>query len=155
MRGYSVVPKESSFLSSKKGKIGLRLVLMQNFCTSHLILESLSKESNFFFNGKYSWIQKLFIIFCTGTKIRNHLHVYNGLPLPLKYYTEIKMIIGASLVAQQVKILPVMQETQVRSLGQENPLEKEMATHSSILASPMDRGPWRATAWDLESDMTQ
>ena len=33
-----------------------------------------------------------------------------------------------------VKHLPIMQETQVRSLGQEDPLEKEMATHSSILA---------------------
>ena len=33
-----------------------------------------------------------------------------------------------------VKNLPVMQETQVRSLGREDPLEKEMATHSSILA---------------------
>ena len=33
-----------------------------------------------------------------------------------------------------VKSLPVMQETQIQSLGQEDPLEKEMATHSSILA---------------------
>ena len=40
----------------------------------------------------------------------------------------------ASLVAQMVKRLPTMQETQVQSLGWENPLEKEMATHSSILA---------------------
>ena len=40
----------------------------------------------------------------------------------------------ASLVAQMVKSLPAMQDTQVRSLGQENPLETEMATHSSILA---------------------
>ena len=40
----------------------------------------------------------------------------------------------ASLVAQTVKNLPVIQETGVRSLGQEGPLEKEMATHSSILA---------------------
>ena len=39
-----------------------------------------------------------------------------------------------SLVAQKLKRLPVMQETWVRSLGQEDPLEKEMATHSSILA---------------------
>ena len=43
-------------------------------------------------------------------------------------------IIGASLVAQLVKNLPAMQETWVRSLGQEDPLEKETATHSSILA---------------------
>ena len=37
-------------------------------------------------------------------------------------------------IAQMVKNLPAMKETQVRSLGQEDPLEKEMATHSSILA---------------------
>ena len=43
-------------------------------------------------------------------------------------------MVGASLVAQSVKNLPAMQETQVRSLGLEDPLEKEMATHSSILA---------------------
>ena len=41
---------------------------------------------------------------------------------------------GASLVAQIVKHLPAMQETQVRSLGWEDSLEEEMATHSSILA---------------------
>ena len=37
-------------------------------------------------------------------------------------------------MAQTVKCLPAMRETQVRSLGREDPLEKEMATHSSILA---------------------
>ena len=41
---------------------------------------------------------------------------------------------GTSLVAQMVKHLPTMWETWVRFLGQEDPLEKEMATHSSILA---------------------
>ena len=40
----------------------------------------------------------------------------------------------ASLVAKKVKNLPTMQETWVQSLGQEDPLEKGMATHSSILA---------------------
>ena len=40
----------------------------------------------------------------------------------------------ASLIAQSVKTLPVMQETQVRFLGREDILEKEMATHSRILA---------------------
>ena len=39
-----------------------------------------------------------------------------------------------SVIAQSIKNLPAMQETQVGSLGQEDPLEKEMATHSSILA---------------------
>ena len=41
---------------------------------------------------------------------------------------------GASLVAQTVKNLPAMRETQVQSLGREDPLEKEMATQSSIPA---------------------
>ena len=46
-----------------------------------------------------------------------------------------------------VKSLPAMQETWVESLGQEDPLEKEMAIHSSILAwkNPMDGGAWQAT----------
>ena len=50
-------------------------------------------------------------------------------------------------VVQLVKSLPAMQESQVGSLGQEDPLEKGMATHSSILAweNPMDRRAWWAT----------
>ena len=44
-----------------------------------------------------------------------------------------------SLVAQTVKCLPTMWETGVQSLGQEDPLEKEMATHCSILAWKI---PW-------------
>ena len=43
-------------------------------------------------------------------------------------------IVFSSLVAQMVKNLPAMQETQVQSLGWEDPLEKGMTTHSSILA---------------------
>ena len=42
-------------------------------------------------------------------------------------------MLWASLVAQSVKNLPAVQETPVGSLGREDPLEKEMATHSSIL----------------------
>ena len=51
---------------------------------------------------------------------------------------------GASLVAQMVKGLPAVRETQVQSLGWEDPLEKEMATHSSTLAwkNPTDGGAW-------------
>ena len=54
---------------------------------------------------------------------------------------------GAPLVGQLVKNLPAMQETWVQFLGWEDPLEKEMANHSSILAwkIPMDRGAWQAT----------
>ena len=55
---------------------------------------------------------------------------------------------GVSLVAQAVKNLPAMQETQVRSLGWEDPLEKEMATHFSILAW---RIPWTEEPGGLQS----
>ena len=53
-----------------------------------------------------------------------------------------------SLVAQTVKNLPAMQETQVRSLGQKNPLEKKMATHSSVLAWKI---PWTEEPGGLQS----
>ena len=51
---------------------------------------------------------------------------------------------GASLVAQSIKKLPVVQETRVQPLGQEDPLEKEVATRSSDLTwkSPVDGGAW-------------
>ena len=49
----------------------------------------------------------------------------------------------ASLVAQRLKHLPPLWETWVRSLGREDPLEKEMATHSySYLENPLDGGAW-------------
>ena len=51
-------------------------------------------------------------------------------------------------MAQSVKSLPAMQESQVQSLGQEDPLEKEMATHSSILAW---RIPWTDEPGELQS----
>ena len=54
----------------------------------------------------------------------------------------------ASLVAQVVKYLPAMQETQVQFLGQEDPLQKGMATHSSILAW---RIPWTEEPGGLQS----
>ena len=49
------------------------------------------------------------------------------------------MVMRASLIAQLVKNLPAMQETPVRFLGWEDPLEKEKSTHSNILAW---RIPW-------------
>ena len=50
-----------------------------------------------------------------------------------------------------------MQETQVQFLGQEDPLEKELATHSSILAleNPMDVGAWWATVHGVAKSWTQ
>ena len=73
----------------------------------------------------------------------------------LEYWPSVK----ASLVAQRLKGLPAMWETWVRSLGWEDPLEKEMATHSSILAW---RIPWKEELGGLycprgrkESDMAE
>ena len=60
-----------------------------------------------------------------------------GIEYPLQYS-------WSSLVAQTIKNLPAMWETWVRSLGWEDPLEENMATHSNILAwrIPMDSGDW-------------
>ena len=62
-----------------------------------------------------------------------------------------------SLVAQMVKIAPIMWETWVRSLGREDSLEEGMATHSSILAwrIPMDRGAWQATVHGVAKSWTR
>ena len=55
-------------------------------------------------------------------------------------------------VAQMVKCLPAMWETQFRSLGQEDPLEKEMATHFSTLAWKI---PWTGAGWTLVHGATE
>ena len=58
----------------------------------------------------------------------------------------------ASLVVQSEKNPPAMQETRVRSLGQEDPLKKEMATHPSILAQKI---PWTEEPGGLQSIASQ
>ena len=57
-----------------------------------------------------------------------------------------KIHLEASLIAQSVENLPAVQETQVQSLDQEDPLEKEMATHSGILAWKI---PWTGEPGEL------
>ena len=88
-----------------------------------------------------------------GALAQDHLTVVPATPHPMvsKWIIRTDMLsnwhvllLKASLVAQMVKCLPAMQETWVRSLGQEDPLEAGMATHSSILAW----GP-------IDSDMTE
>ena len=85
------------------------------------------------------------------------LRIIHVLPYPeqtesqnfLAFY--LKTCIGiywASLVAQRLKRLPPMRETRVQSLGWEDPLEKEMATHSSTLAW---RIPWTEEPGRLQS----
>ena len=70
---------------------------------------------------------------------------------------ELRELCRASLIVQLVKNLPTMQETRVQSLGWEDPLEKGMATHSSILAwrIPWTEEPDRLESMRLQkSDMT-
>ena len=67
-------------------------------------------------------------------------------------FNMLSRLVLASLVAQMVKHLPTMQETWVQSLGQEDALEKEMATHSSILAW---RIPWMEEPGGLQSTGSQ
>ena len=57
-------------------------------------------------------------------------------------------VLGTSLVAQSVKNLPTVQETQIQSPGWEDPLEKEIADHSSILAWKI---PWTVEPSRLQS----
>ena len=66
----------------------------------------------------------------------------------MSYNKQSLNIISTSLVAQTVKRLPTMQETQVQSLGWEDPLEQEMATHSRTLAWKI---PWTEEPGRLQS----
>ena len=67
----------------------------------------------------------------------------------MPYFGLVKMV---SLVAQRLKRLPAMPETWVQSLGREDTLEREMATHSSILAW---RIPWTEEPGGLQSTGSQ
>ena len=113
---------------------------------------------------------------------------WSGLPFPPsgdRLHPEIKpaslrspvwqdsLLLAPSLVAQRLKRLPAMRETWVQSLGREDSLEKEIATHSSTLAwripwgyrphplqyscleTPMDRGAWWATVHGVTKNQTQ
>ena len=72
-----------------------------------------------------------------------YIHIYMYI-----YILSTTTVFGAFLVAQMVKNLPAMQETQVQSLGRKDPLEKGMTTHSSILAC---RIPWTEEPSGLQS----
>ena len=72
------------------------------------------------------------------------VYCWKGFVLYVKWYN----VIWASMVAQTVKNLLAMQQTWVQSLGWEDPLEKRMATHSSILAW---RTPWIEEPGGLQS----
>ena len=84
--------------------------------------------------------------------------VYSIVYIFMCVYIYTHTYVCASLVAQMIKNLPAMPETQVQSLGWENPLEKGRATHSSILAGEFhgQRSLAGYSAWDhKESDTTE
>ena len=69
---------------------------------------------------------------------------------------EAAALMGAALVALTAKNLPAVEETWVRSQGREDPLEKGMAIHSSILAWRIlwTRGAWQATVYEATKSQT-
>ena len=69
-------------------------------------------------------------------------------PRAIKRHHRKSVLVATILVAQTVKHLPAMQQTQVQPLGLEDPLEKEVATHSSTLAWKI---PWMEEPGDLQS----
>ena len=82
---------------------------------------------------------------------------HGGTPIMQKDQNLNSAILSTSLVAQRVKLLPTMQETQVRPLGQENPLEKEIGNplQYSCLENPMDRGSCQATVHGVAQSRTR
>ena len=80
----------------------------------------------------------MYHIFLTHSSVGGHLGCFHALAI----------VNSAAMVAQRLKRLPAMQETRVRSLGGEDPLEKEVVTHSSTLAW---RIPWKEEPGRLQS----
>ena len=66
--------------------------------------------------------------------LENKLYISLGKRFIQVFFIRCYVMLWASMVAQILKNLPAMQETRVQSLGQEDSLEEEMATHSSVLA---------------------
>ena len=121
-------------------------------------MELLAMSEMWFFSSDGTWNQdaveeKYTYILCLG----------KGTDVSHSFYHHWQMFADTLLyklsfpVAQMVKSLPAMWETGVQSLGQEDPLEKEMATHSSksCLENPMDGGAWKATVHGVTKSQTQ
>ena len=77
-------------------------------------------------------------------------------------HLSVSCFIRASMVAQMVKNRPAVQETWVRSVGGEDPLEERIATHSNVLpyyfplgTNPMDRGAWQDINHGLAKSQAQ
>ena len=129
--------------------------------------ESLSFTNSdclFAVNWAYLWFLPSILYFQSSLNLGFHFHRTFSIPLKWtrrKYNSTSGIVITktSTMMAQQVKNLPAMQETQethVRSLGWEDPLEEGMATYSSVLAwrIPNDRGAWWATIHGIAKSWT-
>ena len=108
--------------------------------------------SGFFF---HTWPTLGSSLRCTHTSQPRGIpkwRLLGGARLILDWSRPLTLTPRTSLVAQMVKHLPTMWEMQVRSLGREDPLEKEMATHSSTLAWSI---PWTEDPVGLQSTGSQ
>ena len=101
--------------------------------------------------GTHVYLRQIHVVDCQKP---SQYHNYS--PNKMNYFLILILYLfswlWSSLVAQTVKRLPTMWETQVRSLGQEDPLEKEMAPHSSTLAWKI---PWTEESGRLQSTGSQ
>ena len=113
----------------------------------HLLLEIYNLGKNFF---KLFFLKKKTFAFYFLTYEVSFMNFHALENYNLSLFGVLVSLFGVlvSIVAQTVKNLPAMQETQVQSLGQEDPLEKDIATHSSILAW---RIPWTKEPGRLQS----
>ena len=94
--------------------------------------------------GRVRWVKGLN---CMAKKMKSAL-----LTITFLFFPDHSSQFRVSLVAQMVKCLPAVRETWVRSLGREDPLEKEMTTHSSTLAWKI---PWTEEPDRLQSTGSQ
>ena len=85
---------------------------------------------------------------CWRVKLLDNKVHYKATIIQTMWFLQKDILKWASLVAQTVEHLPAVRETQVRTLSRDDPLEKEMATHSNILAW---RIPWTEESGGLQS----
>ena len=105
------------------------------------------------------WITKKVPLYRFIMRINKRIPIKHSLWYVVSTHRQKVVAIRASLVAQTVKRLPTTRDTQVRSLGREDPLEKAMATHSSTLAWKIlwteEPGRLQSTPWTEEPGRLQ
>ena len=114
------------------------------------LLQHHSSKASILWGSAFFIVQLSHPYMTTGITIALTRRTFVGKVVSLLFNRLSRLV--ASLVTQRVKRLPTMWETWVRSLGQEDPLEKEMATHSSTLAWKI---PWTEKPGRLQSMVLQ